>query len=132
MMFALPAAVLAIAAIYLTQPNDGTIRRIASIETSMEDVSSLAGRVEALESSTEGVNAQLAGISESVAAIQAGLEDLSGQVNASAGSRAEISEKLDNVAGQVDAVSGKIGSLEQKISLLETRYNDHLRKYHDG
>lgn len=131
-MFALPAALLAIAAVYLTQPNDGTIRRIASIETSIEDVSSLAARVEALEGSTEGVNAQLAGIGESVAAIQASLEDLSGQVNASAGSRAEISEKLDNVAGQVNAVSGKIGSLEQKISLLETRYNDHLRKYHDG
>lgn len=132
-MFALPAALLAIAAIYITQPNDdGTIRRIASIETSIEDVSMLAERVEALEGSTEGVNAQLAGINESVAAIQAGLEDLSGQVNASAGSRAEISEKLDNVAGQVNAVSGKIGSLEQKISLLETRYNDHLRKYHDG
>lgn len=131
-MLALPAALLVAVAIYVNQPNDGTTRRIASIETSIADVSELGERVEALEGSTQGVDAQLAGIAESINAVQAGLQDLSTRVDASTGANAEIREKLDSVAGQVSSVSSKLSGLEQKISLLETRYNDHLRKYHDG
>ena len=69
-----------------------------------------------------------------------GLDDLSKRVASANGADAELKKKVDALTVQVNAavstkansVTSKIGAVEQKTALLETRYNDHLRKYHSG
>ncbi len=71
--------------------------------------------------------------------MQAGLDDLSKKVASAGGADADLKKKIDALTGQVscghhkaNSVTSKIAAVEQKTALLETRYNDHLRKYHSG
>jgi len=127
-------AVLMVVAISCQSParNDD---RISKLESSVATVSSIATRINALEGKDQGVEGQVAALNESIAGLQAGLEDLKKQLAGAQGSDAALRKKVDSMAAQVAqaaTAAGKIGSLEQKITLLETRYNDHLRKYHGG
>lgn len=127
-------AVLMVVAISCQSPprNDD---RIQKLESSVATVSSIATRVNALEGKDQGVEGQVAALNQSIAGLQASLEDLKKQLAGAQGSDAALRKKVDSMAAQVAqaaTAAGKIGSLEQKITLLETRYNDHLRKYHGG
>lgn len=127
-------AVLMVVAISCQSParNDD---RISKLESSVATVSSIATRVNALEGKDQGVEGQVAALNQSIAGLQASLEDLKKQLAGAQGSDAALKKKVDSMAAQVAqaaTAAGKIGSLEQKITLLETRYNDHLRKYHGG
>ena len=128
------AAVLMVVAISCQSParNDD---RISKLESSVATVSSIATRVNALEGKDQGVEGQVAALNQSIAGVQASLEDLKKQLAGAQGSDAALRKKVDSMAAQVAqaaTAAGRIGSLEQKITLLETRYNDHLRKYHGG
>jgi uncharacterized protein involved in exopolysaccharide biosynthesis len=109
--------------------------RISKLESSVATVSSIATRVNALEGKDQGVEGQVAALSQSIAGLQASIEDLRKDLGGAQGADASLKKKVDSMAAQVAqaaTAAGKIGSIEQKITLLETRYNDHLRKYHGG
>lgn len=109
--------------------------RISKLESSVANVSSIATRVNALEGKDQGLDGQVGALNESIAAAQAGIDELKNEVAGAHGANAALKKKVDGVAAQVSqaaAAAGKIGALEQKLTLLETRYNDHLRKYHGG
>lgn len=127
-------AILAIVAISCQSPPKED-DRISKLESSVATVSSIATRVNALEGKDQGVDGEVAALNQSIAGVQASLEDLKKQLAGAQGSDAALKKKVDSMAAQVAqaaTAAGKIGSLEQKITLLETRYNDHLRKYHGG
>ncbi len=109
--------------------------RISRLESSVANVSSIATRVNALEGKEEGLGGQVAALNESLAGVQSSLEQLRKDLAGAQSADAALKKKVDGMAAQVAqaaAAAGKIGSIEQKMTLLETRYNDHLRKYHGG
>ncbi|HVL52319.1 MAG TPA: hypothetical protein VM754_12550 [Actinomycetota bacterium] len=130
------AAGMLIASSCQQTPDTGAEKRLAEIEstiqTSMAGVDGLATQVQALEGKEQGIEGQVAALNQSIAELQGKIDEVSRRVAASSGSDAELKKKLDAVSGQVGGVSTKVGAIEQKISLLETRYNDHLRKFHGG
>lgn len=125
------ALVLVAASCQKTQDN-GAEERISKIESSVARVNGLATQVQTLEGKDQGIEGQVASLNQSIAGLQGSIDALSKKVNATSGADAELKKKVDAVAGQAASVSSKVGAVEQKISLLETRYNDHLRKYHNG
>jgi hypothetical protein len=109
--------------------------RITKLESSVANVSSIATRVNALEGKEQGLGGQVAELGNSLAAVQIGMDELRKEVEGAQGVDATLRKKIDGVAAQVSqatAAAARVASLEQKITLLETRYNDHLRKYHGG
>ncbi|MGQ0679908.1 MAG: hypothetical protein ACT4OM_09705 [Actinomycetota bacterium] len=117
------------------QPDNRSAERISKLETSVAGVSSIATRVHALEGKDQGVDGQMGSLNQSIAQLQAAMEEVSKEVDAAQGSDSALKKKVDAMAGQVASVAAqtnKIGAIEQKLALLETRYNDHLRKYHGG
>jgi predicted nucleic acid-binding Zn-ribbon protein len=109
--------------------------RISKLESSVANVSSIATRVNTLEGKEQGLDGQVAALNESLAAAQGSLEEIRKEVAGAQGADAALKKKVDGMAAQVNqaaAAAGRIASVEQKITLLETRYNDHLRKYHGG
>lgn len=112
--------------------DDGSEKRLSEIESSIARVNGLATQVQTLEGRDQGIEGQVAGMNESLAGLQASIDELNKKVAATGGADAELRKRIDAVSGQAGSVGSKIGAIEQKISLLETRYNDHLRKYHAG
>ncbi len=109
--------------------------RISKLESSVANVSSIATRVNALEGKEQGLGGQVSTLNESLAAVQTRLEELKRELEGSQGADAVLKKRVDAMAAQVSqaaAAAGRIGAIEQKVTLLETRYNDHLRKYHGG
>ena len=115
--------------------NTAQLQLSKKLDTSVAQVSGLATQVQTLEGKDQSIEGQVAGLNQSLAGLQGSVDALSKKVSASSGADAELKKKVDALAGQVASLNSKITStaaLQQKISLLETRYNDHLRKYHAG
>ncbi len=136
MLLALACAVGLLVASSCQRTDDGAEERLSKMESSIARVNGLATQVQTLEGKDQGIEGRVAtldqSLNQSVAELEGSINELSKKVAASSGSHAELRKKIDAVSGQVGSVSSKVSSVEQKISLLETRYNDHLRKYHSG
>ena len=105
------------------------------LDSSVAQVSGLVTQVETLAGKDQSIEGQVAGLNQTMAGLQGSVDELSKKVSAAGGADAELKKKVDALSGQVSSLNSKITStaaLTQKISLLETRYNDHLRKYHAG
>jgi hypothetical protein len=113
------------------QPSDSS-NRLARIETAVKGVPEIVTRVDALEGKERGVEGQVASLGQTLAGLNDGVATLRKDLEATQGADAALRKKIDALSAQVGSFAGRIASVEQKISLLETRYNDHLRKYHSG
>lgn len=132
-------AVMVFAASCQKQDNSAQQELSKKLETSVAQVNGLTTQIQTLEGKDQGIEGQVAGLNQSLAAVQAGLDDMAKKVGSAGGADAEQRKKIDALSGQVAAattkansVTSKIAAVEQKTALLETRYNDHLRKYHSG
>ena len=113
------------------QPSGGTAR-LQKVETAVDTVPEIATRVDALESKERGVEGQVASLGQALAQLNEGLAALRKDLEAGQATDSAVRKKVDGLSSQVGSFAGRIASVEQKVSLLETRYNDHLRKYHSG
>ncbi|HEX2259025.1 MAG TPA: hypothetical protein VHJ40_04705 [Actinomycetota bacterium] len=138
MKFKIPPTVVALAlcvalglSVVSCQPSDSA-KRLARIETTVEGVPEIVTRVDALEGKERGVEGQVASLGQTLAGLNDELSTLEKDLEATRGAEGTLRKKVDALSSQVGSFAGRIASVEQKISLLETRYNDHLRKYHSG
>ncbi len=113
------------------QPSDSG-KRLARIETAVEGVPEIVTRVDTLEGKERGVEGQVASLGQTLGGLNDGLATLRRDLEATRGAESALRKKVDALSAQVGSLAGRITSAEQKVSLLETRYNDHLRKYHSG
>jgi hypothetical protein len=113
------------------QPSDSA-RRLARIETAVEGVPEVITRVDALEGKERGVEGQVASLGQTVGGLNDGLAALRNDLETTQAADSALKKKVDAASAQVASFAGRIAAVEQKVSLLETRYNDHLRKYHSG
>lgn len=114
-------------------------RRLQKIETSVTQIPSVAARVRTLEGKEGGISEQMSTLQSSLTELEAEIAGFQDEVDSAKGTSAEAKKKADDLTARInaasakaDALGGKIAPLEQKISLLQTRYDDHLRKYHSG
>lgn len=122
------------------QTSDGDqARRLRKVETGLTQISGVVGRVENLEGKEGGLTTQLAELQASVTDLETKVSEYEKEVDSSTAASSDLKKKADELSGRVntvsakaDALAGRIAPLEQRISLLQTRYDDHLRKYHSG
>lgn len=114
-------------------------RRLQKIETSVTEIPSVVARLNALEGKEGGISEQMSSLQSSITDLEAKIAGFQDEVDSAKGTSAEAKKKADDLTAKInaasakaDALGGKIAPLEQKIALLQTRYDDHLRKYHSG
>jgi|GEM_PF-4694655 len=106
----------------------GATDRLKSVESKSDatasQVNSLQGALADLKSSNEDLTKQLDGL-KSDTATQKKVDDASTKVDG-------LNTKFASLSAKVDGFSARIAALEQKLALLQTRFDDHLRKFHNG
>lgn len=135
----LSASSLALVGASCQQGTGDQAQRLKKVETSVTQIPGVVSRLRALEGKEGPMSEQLAALQTSLTDLEAKVASFQQDVDASRGASQELKKKADDLSGRIgavsaktDALSGKIGPLEQKLSLLQTRYDDHLRKYHSG
>ena len=106
------------------------------VETLEKSVARMTTQVEEtlgqLEAKDKIVEDDLAAIKTSLADISAALDGIRTDVSAVKAADASLTKKIDDLTKKVNDVSTKVGAVDQRIWVLESRYGDHLRKYHGG
>lgn len=103
--------------------------RISKLESSVARVSGFTAQVgrklDTMQTQDQTYDSEISGLKTSLDEIRVALDDIRKDVEAVSGPGSSLQRKIDDV-------SKKLASLDSRISLLETRYNDHLRKYHSS
>lgn len=108
--------------------NDAAVKRTA------DKVAAVSAKVQSLESKDGDISKQLSDLQTSLAAIQTSVTDLQ---KASEGSTLQkkiddLSAKITSLSTKLDSLTTKVNSIDSRLTLLQQRYDDHLRKYHNG
>lgn len=103
--------------------------RLRRLERSLDSVTEVAAKVDrtvaGLKTSDDTSAAQVATLGTSLDELRSAIDSLRSDLSALKSSDATMQKKIDDL-------SAKMGAIDQRLWVLEARYNDHLRKYHNG
>lgn len=122
LVLSLSAGALALGAIgYTRDQNAG--RRLEGLSSKISSIDALVKRVVASESGAPSAK-DLEDLRAELGDLKTSLDDLRKQIDA----QSDLPSRFDALAKKVDALSTKVNSIDSRLTLLQTRFDDHLRK----
>lgn len=122
----------ALATLGIAAPSCADSARIDEVEKDINRVSTIATRVNSqivtLQTTTKTADQEIAEIRAAINEVNTALEALRNEVSG----EGSLTKRVDDLNKKVSDLTSKLNALDQRIWVLESRYNDHLRKYHGG
>lgn len=104
-------------------------RRLDKVEKSLAGVTGVA---ETIEGRIDGLETEGKALGDDITAMRASLDELKAAIASLEDEITALRESDTSIGKRLDDLTTKLNAIDQRLWLLESRYNDHLRKYHSG